>query len=365
MKRRVPILVAFILVLLSCCYAEEFDLPNMNSSELYELRDRIDTLLKTQHRPTSDQESAVEDAIKKFVEEYYGEENVSWAWFDYTYGREWDFFTMKTHGDVKKKDGGKAEYDIFGAVVANGKEYEVVYVQIGTEVILDQRSSRITDERVLKMIGIDENTEQMKPEGEERNDGPQEPEQEEEKQTETVVAKRGDKNETVVHIQEMLIQLGYLNGGADGDFGKKTESAVCSFQSANGLEESGEVTQTVYEAIEKAVAEMPEPANYPSYTAKELYAMYEKNEVSADVAVKGEVIKVEGAIEAITKGPLGGLYISLRADSYGFETIECSFSKKDADKLAALNKDDKVTVLGKCTGMHLLYVGLDDCELIG
>ena len=51
--------------------------------------------------------------------------------------------------------------------------------------------------------------------------------------------KRGDKGEQAKAIQEKLIELGFLAGGADGDFGQKSEAAVKLFQKANHLEETG------------------------------------------------------------------------------------------------------------------------------
>ena len=46
---------------------------------------------------------------------------------------------------------------------------------------------------------------------------------------------RGSKGDKVLALQQALIIEGYLNGKADGDFGKKTEDAVKAFQRANGL----------------------------------------------------------------------------------------------------------------------------------
>ncbi len=45
----------------------------------------------------------------------------------------------------------------------------------------------------------------------------------------------GDKGDDVRRMQEKLIELGYLNDTADGNFGPKTASAVQMFNEANGL----------------------------------------------------------------------------------------------------------------------------------
>ena len=50
---------------------------------------------------------------------------------------------------------------------------------------------------------------------------------------------RGDKGDEAKAVQEKLIELGFLVGAADGDFGRKSETAVMIFQKANGLEETG------------------------------------------------------------------------------------------------------------------------------
>lgn len=50
---------------------------------------------------------------------------------------------------------------------------------------------------------------------------------------------RGDKGDAVKRLQEALVTLGYLDGGADGDFGGKTETAIRAFQEAVGLEQTG------------------------------------------------------------------------------------------------------------------------------
>ena len=50
---------------------------------------------------------------------------------------------------------------------------------------------------------------------------------------------KGDKGDAVKALQQKLIDLGYLNGKADGDYGKKTRDAVSAFQRSAGLEQTG------------------------------------------------------------------------------------------------------------------------------
>lgn len=66
--------------------------------------------------------------------------------------------------------------------------------------------------------------------------------------------RKGDKGDAVKELQEQLIHLGYPlpKYGADGDFGKETESAVKAFQMDNGLKEDGVVGTKTYAALDKA-----------------------------------------------------------------------------------------------------------------
>ena len=66
--------------------------------------------------------------------------------------------------------------------------------------------------------------------------------------------RRGDRGTDVAYVQAILQQLGYDLGpaGGDGDFGRKTEEAVTTFQKKNGLIADGVVGPMTYEALEKA-----------------------------------------------------------------------------------------------------------------
>ena len=52
-------------------------------------------------------------------------------------------------------------------------------------------------------------------------------------------ARKGSKGASVKRIQQCLIDRGFLDGGADGSFGPKTENAVNALQAAFGLVETG------------------------------------------------------------------------------------------------------------------------------
>jgi peptidoglycan hydrolase-like protein with peptidoglycan-binding domain len=73
--------------------------------------------------------------------------------------------------------------------------------------------------------------------------------------TETV--RRGDRGNDVKRLQEVLNELGYKAGSADGIFGKKTESAAIAFQKASGLVADGLVGKKTKEALQDAIKPRP------------------------------------------------------------------------------------------------------------
>ena len=56
------------------------------------------------------------------------------------------------------------------------------------------------------------------------------------------VMKRGSRGEGVLELQEWLIELGYLDGEADGKFGKMTEAAVKAYQKSVKKKQTGKLT---------------------------------------------------------------------------------------------------------------------------
>ena len=74
--------------------------------------------------------------------------------------------------------------------------------------------------------------------------------------------KRGATGADVERLQQALIDLGYLTGAADGDFGQKTLDAVTMFQAVNGLSADGiagaQTLSTLYGGSALSADEAPE-----------------------------------------------------------------------------------------------------------
>jgi len=64
--------------------------------------------------------------------------------------------------------------------------------------------------------------------------------------------KRNDSGDDVKLLQTQLIELGYLDGKADGSFGPRTESALMAFQKRHDLQVNGEADSETVSAIGKA-----------------------------------------------------------------------------------------------------------------
>lgn len=60
---------------------------------------------------------------------------------------------------------------------------------------------------------------------------------------------KGDKGDDVKRLQQKLIDLGWLNDVADGEFGSKTAAAVKAFNEASGLGASGTASVQTQEAL--------------------------------------------------------------------------------------------------------------------
>ena len=66
----------------------------------------------------------------------------------------------------------------------------------------------------------------------------------------TATVRRGDRGQAVEELQQVLNDLGYPAGPADGIFGAKTDSAVREFQADNGLTVDGLVGRKTKQVLE-------------------------------------------------------------------------------------------------------------------
>ena len=103
--------------------------------------------------------------------------------------------------------------------------------------------------------------------------------------------RRGSTGQAVVRLQQALIDLGYLSGNADGDYGANTMNAVISFQAVNGLSAdgiAGQQTQTaLFSGTALSAAEAPE-MDYLILVNRE--QTVDKNYVPSDLVSIADVV---------------------------------------------------------------------------
>ncbi len=119
-------------------------------------------------------------------------------------------------------------------------------------------------------------------------------------------------------------------------------------------------TVTVPGARGKAAA----PITYESVSAKQLITDYEGNEVRGDNAWKGHDVAVEGVVESIDKGPLGGLYVRLgTGERYSFHSVHVGLKKSEEGRAASLNKGETHVFKGRVQGFILGSVSIQDATV--
>ncbi len=75
---------------------------------------------------------------------------------------------------------------------------------------------------------------------------------------------KGNRGDAVALVQRQLIDLGFLDGEADGVFGSQTAKAVKSFQRWAGLKQNGKLTDKQQGDL-RAVWEIATDTSYVSY----------------------------------------------------------------------------------------------------
>ena len=158
MQRLYQVLASIMVVmLLYSCFATcaimesksvipgQEDLSKLTYIDLLQLQNDISADYEAYHTPTDSQKSNVLSVTKDATQRYYAKKNIeitSWAWYDseYTYTKDWDFYTLKTH--LNYKDGNKKNKKviIYAEIFNNNGRYNVSYLKADNTVILDSRS---------------------------------------------------------------------------------------------------------------------------------------------------------------------------------------------------------------------------------
>ena len=105
------------------------------------------------------------------------------------------------------------------------------------------------------------------------------------------------------------------------------------------------------------------PVEVIKVSAIKLFSDYKNNEVSADEKYKGKFIDVSGQIGTIGKDITDTPYVTLSADQYGIDSVQCMFSQSDVSELSNLSKGQQITLQGEVSG-KMMNVLVSGCQII-
>lgn len=154
---------------------------------------------------------------------------------------------------------------------------------------------------------------------------------------------RGSSGEAVAALQQRLIELSYLSGSADGDYGAKTQSAVELFQSSVGL------TATGIADVETQIALYAEDA-----PQAKVYLELDFQAISRDPeSYKGKNYKFTGKVLQVMEEDYESCTLTaMRIATKGsYDNVVYVFYMRPANE-ARILEDDKVTVYAECQGLY-------------
>lgn len=110
----------------------------------------------------------------------------------------------------------------------------------------------------------------------------------------------------------------------------------------------------------KNAEEDPEPVI--AIDALTIHKEYKDNEVAADLKYKDKQLEITGVVEDIGKDILGDIYVNLDTGE-PLAGVRVTVAKNQEESIAALEKGQTVTFVGKGDGLTILSVGLKDSAL--
>lgn len=145
MKKTLFSLFLVLLIIVLPCLAEstlQLDLSKTSHYYLDLFVDEIDTVINKYHKTSSVLESELLAAVKTTVASHFINQgiDISWAWFDYTYTKEGDYCTLTTHIDYRDSNGKSQSPSVYAELFPNDNAYEIYYLLVGEEVLIDNRS---------------------------------------------------------------------------------------------------------------------------------------------------------------------------------------------------------------------------------
>ena len=125
----------------------------------------------------------------------------------------------------------------------------------------------------------------------------------------------------------------------------------------------GDQIELVKEDLAGTEARAAAASTVTQVMAKDLLDAYEANQFAANQKYEGRILEITGTIESF--GNIFGInYLVLSDGSRRLEGIQCYFSDKHANQLAALQKGQTVIVRGQVDGYYVINVGVSGCTVV-
>lgn len=154
---------------------------------------------------------------------------------------------------------------------------------------------------------------------------------------------KGSKGDDVKALQQRLIELNYLSGSADGDYGNKTQTAVELFQKEAGLTATGIADP---ETQERLFAE-----DAPVAT---VYLDLDFKAISRDPnSYEGKNYKFTGKVLQVLEETMENYtYVAMRIATRGNydDVVYVTYLRDNGE--ARILEDDRVTVYAECQGLY-------------
>lgn len=122
------------------------DISSLTYKQLLQLKADLSETYNLYHIPSDEQKKAMLKAAQEAAENYYkkkGNEVSGWAWYDheYTYTRDWDFYTLRTHLNYKDDRKRNHQAKIYAEIYCEKGRYVVAYLETDGTPVLDNRST--------------------------------------------------------------------------------------------------------------------------------------------------------------------------------------------------------------------------------
>jgi hypothetical protein len=107
--------------------------------------------------------------------------------------------------------------------------------------------------------------------------------------------------------------------------------------------------------------ERTHPADVIRISAEDLFAGYDKNEVSANHSYLHKVLIIKGTVRAIRQEQ-GRIYVDVEGDKYGFTPIRCLFPQGKGGELTSYAKGHPIVLKGMSLGKTSMGIVLVGCK---